>query len=968
MRRIFLASLALLLAFAGANAGFAQGVQTASLTGSVTSNDGQALPGVTVTVTSPALIGERMTTTGVNGDYIFRGLPPGQYTVMFTLEGMQSVERTATLPLGGTARSDATMEVAAAEETIVVTGEAPSALETTTVGANFEAETIEVLPAPVRTPQAIADLSGGVNRNDTQGVAGQVTIGGAFAYDNIFMVNGVDVNDRFFGTANNLFIEDAIEETQVLTGGVSAEFGRFSGGVINAITKSGGNQFTGSFRVDYNKPEWRDETPFEDDRGLEREGDLAKIYAATLGGPIIRDAMWFFLAGRQDESSVSYTLFNGYAGTNQIEEPRYEVKLTGAIASNHTIMGSYLTYERKQSDERQVNPLEYAAVSNNSTREQDGFVVSYNGVFTNNLFGELRYSEKHFGFRGLGNTATAPFDSVFYAYGALPGTVGGTFNAPYFDASDPEDRDNEQWYGALSYFLSTESAGSHDIKAGIELFNDIGIGGNSQTSTGYNPTTDFLTDFDTGDPIYDANGDLQAIWLPYYYTFMYYWVPVRGARNELETTSIFVNDRWNLNANWSFNVGVRYEQVSSTSESGVPKVESDSIVPRLGVSWDVKGDGKFKIDGTYSEYAGRATGNQFGAAGSAGNPAVAFGWYVGPEGIGNDFAPGYDLDNYIWLSLSSPTQTTWVDPDLKTPRTREYTLGAGMQLPKGGYLKAIYTNRDVSDFIETFTDRESEVVDVSVGPLTGFQAEVTRFENTNDLTREYEAVLLQGSYRITDAWMLGGNWTHELKNDGNFEGEVGQTTQIGSTFGDYPEVFNSRNYPSGTLDQFKEDKVRFWTSYTFDFGRGGSLDLSAILRYDSPLTFSYTAPVRLTPAQNAAGEGYLTLGSSQTLFFGERGRGEYDEISALDLALQYGIPVWKTVEPWIKFTVQNVTNEKALQRFNTQILPISGAAGGPVDSFGRPTTYNLGPNFGRARSSADYQVPREYFISAGIRF
>ncbi len=969
MRRSLMVCFALIAGFALATAGFAQGSQTANLVGTVTSADGEPLPGVTVTVTSPSLIGERTAVSGVNGDYIIKNVPPGAYMVRFTLEGMKSVERSATLPLGGTTRSDAAMEVSAAEETIVVTGEAPSALETTQVGANFQSEDIDVLPVQARTPNVIADLSGGVTDNGT--VAGQVTIGGAFAYDNVFLVNGVDVNDRFFGTANNLFIEDAIEETQVLTSGISAEYGRFSGGVINAITKSGGNQFTGSFRVDFNKPEWRDETPFEKDRGLEREGDLAKIYSATLGGPIVRDRFWFFLAGRQDESSVSYTLpISGYAGTNAIEEPRYEIKLTGNLGSNHTLQASYLTYERKQSDERQVTPLEYSAVSNNSVREQDGKVVSYNGVFTNSLFGEVRYSEKHFGFFGLGGTGTLPSESPFNSYGALPGTQFGTYNAPYFDASDPEDRDNEQWYGALSYFLSTESAGSHDIKAGVEVFNDIGVGGNSQTSTGYNPTTDWLVDLDTGQPIYDGQGNLQAWWIPYYYTFMYYWVPTRGAKNELETTSLFVNDRWNLNANWSFNLGVRYEQVKSTSGAGIPEIKSDSIVPRLGLSWDVQGNGKFKVDATYSEYGGRAGGNQFGAASSSGNPAVAAGWYIGPEGVGNDFAPGFDINNYIWYDFSVPTETTFVDPDLKTPRTRELSVAGGMELPKGGFLKLIYVSRDVKDFIETYTDSDSPIAqDIRVGPVAGgFAAEITRYENQSDSTREYEALQLQGSYRIMDNWSVGGNWTYELTNDGDFEGEAGQSPQIGSTRGDYPEVFDAaRNYPTGRLDNFQEHKVRVWSNYTLDFGRGGALDIGALLRWDSPLTFSYTAPLSLTAAQRAAGASYITLPTSQTLFFDERGTGEYEDIYSLDLSLQYGIPVWKSLEPYVKLTMTNVTNEDSLVTYNTQIAPVT-SAGAPRDAKGRPTTYTLGPRFGQATASGNYQIPREYFVSAGIRF
>jgi len=957
--------IALVAGFALATGGFAQGTQTATLTGTVTSNDGEPLPGVTITATSPALQGERAAVSGVNGDYILKNLPPGNYTVRFSLEGMQTVERTANLPLGGTVRSDAALEVSAAEETIVVTGEAPSALETTTVGANFTADQVDDLPLPFRNIQSVAELAGGLTDNGT--VGGQVTIGGAFAYDNVFLVNGVDINDRYFGTANDLLvIEEAIEETQVLVNGVSAEYGRFSGGVINAITKSGGNQFSGSFRIDFSRPEWRDETPFEEERGLTREGDLSKIYSATVGGPILKDRLWFFLAGRDVTQDQAFTLAGtSFAGTNTQEQQRLEGKLTANIASNHTVQASLNDASTDNSVERQVSPLEDDALSRNSTRENDAMVLSYNGVFTNSLFGEVRYSEKHFGFRNLGNSLTAPEDSVFYASGIFPGVQTGTYNAPYFDATDPEDRDNEQWYGALSYFLSTGKMGSHDLKAGVEVFTDIGVGGNSQTSTGYVVIADYLTN-DAGDPLLDGQGNLVPRWDPYY-VFLAYWVPVRGARNEIETTSFFVNDRWNLNANWTFNIGVRYEDVKSKSESGIPEIGSDSIVPRLGVSYDVQGDGKYKVDVTYAEYAGKAVANQFGSASPAGNPALAYGIYLGPAGTGTDFAPGFDLDNYFFFYFSNPISTKDVDPNLKTPRTREFTVSGGMELPKGGFLKLTYANRDTADFFESFVDQQSRLTPVQVGNLVGDLTEVQRITNSDAPQREYESIQLQGQYRITDNWALGGSWTYELTNDGNFEGEAGQSPAIDSTFGDYPEIFSAeRNYPTGRLDNFQEHKVRLWSNYTLDLGRAGAVDVGGIFRYDSPLTFSYTRPRwPLSSVQLARDPGYISTPQSQTLFFGERGAGEYESIWSLDLALSYAVPVWRTLEPYVKVTMTNVTNEDGLVTFNNQINPV---ADGPLDSHGLPTTFTKGPNFGKANSSASYQIPREYYISAGIRF
>ncbi len=972
MRRSLILFLALAAGFALANAGFAQGSQTANLVGTVTSADGEPLPGATITVTSPNLIGERSAVSAVNGDYIIKNIPSGVYKVVFTLEGMKSVDRTATLPLGGTARSDASMEISAAEETIVVTGEAPSALETTGTATNFSSQEISTLPVANRNLSTIAELSGGLTDNGT--VAGQVTIGGAFAYDNVFLVNGVDINDRFFGQANDLLvIEDAIEETQVLTSGISAEYGRFSGGVINAITKSGGNTFTGSFRTDLTKADWRDETPIQKDLGIKRTGDLSKTYSATVGGRIIRDRLWFFAAGRDVKSDLAFTLpVSQFTGSNAQKETRYEGKLTGNLTSNHSLQFTYTKSEQTRSLEQQVTPLEEAALSKNSTRENNSYVASYNGVFTNNMFGELRYSQKHFGFRGLGGTGTLPSQSPFVALGNRPGTEFGTYNAPYFDASDPEDRDNNQIYGALSYFLSTEKMGSHDLKAGIEVFKDIGVGGNSQTSTGFNPNTDYLTDAN-GNPITDANGSLIPYWSnPYvsgYYTYMAYWVATRGAKNTIDTQSVFVNDHWNLNEHWAFNIGARYEDVKSKSESGIPDVGSTSIVPRLALAYDVKGDGKYKIDVTYSEYSGKAIANQFGASSPAGNPALAYGYYVGPEGQGANFAPGFDINNYVWFYFSNPLVTKDLAKNLKTPRTTEFTVSGGLELPKGGFLKLTYANRDQKDFIEDFTDRQSRVVPVTVGPIVGGLTEVQRITNSNAPVRKYEALILQGQYRITDSWGVGGNYTRELKNDGNFEGEAGQSPGISSTFGDFPEVFTeARNFPQGHLDNFQKDKLRLWTNYTLNFGRAGALDIGAIYRYDSPLTFSYTrASFGLTAIQRAAGAGYHSLPSGQTLYFGKRGAGEYEKIQSLDLALQYSIPVWKTVEPWIKFTVQNITNEHGLNTFNTQITPVTGP-GAPVDAQGLPTTFTKGVNFGKGTATANFQTPREYFFNLGIRF
>ena len=254
-------AFAVLLLIAGS--AFAQATTTGAISGNTTTADGVAIPGVTVSVTSPVLQGARTAYSGDNGDYIVRGLPPGKYTAEFTMEGMAPIKRSLEVELGQVSKLDVTMSLSATSEAITVTADAPTLLTTTQLGTNLNSEQLQELPIPRGGGflANIAALTPGVTQNTFN--AGQVRINGAFGYDNVFLVDGTDVNDNLFGTAHNLYIEDAIQETQVMTGGVSAEYGRFTGGVVNVVTKSGGNEFSGSARADVTNSSWRDETPIE---------------------------------------------------------------------------------------------------------------------------------------------------------------------------------------------------------------------------------------------------------------------------------------------------------------------------------------------------------------------------------------------------------------------------------------------------------------------------------------------------------------------------------------------------------------------------------------------------------------------------------------------------------------------------------------------------------------------------------
>jgi carboxypeptidase family protein len=228
---------------AAATAG-AQGVQGGEIRGLVTDSTGAVAVGATVTLGSPAMQGDRSVTTDRQGAYIVRALPPGRYTATFALPGFTTVQRTIELSLGAAIDVSVTLAAGAVTEEVTVVGLIENAVRSPQVSVSMTKEMVDPLPIG-RSPFGIAAIMPGLTTATPN--AGQLAIAGAFSYDNVFLVDGTDVNDNLFGTADALYIEDAIDETQALTGGISAEYGRFSDGVVNVVSRRGGDSSPAAF-------------------------------------------------------------------------------------------------------------------------------------------------------------------------------------------------------------------------------------------------------------------------------------------------------------------------------------------------------------------------------------------------------------------------------------------------------------------------------------------------------------------------------------------------------------------------------------------------------------------------------------------------------------------------------------------------------------------------------------------------
>jgi outer membrane receptor protein involved in Fe transport len=844
------------------------------------------------------------------------------------------------------------------------------------------------------TPSTCSRWAAGRSRSPSWRPASPITrrtwdrwpIGGAFGFDSLYLIDGVDTNDNLFGTSNALFIEDAIEETQVLTSGISAEYGRFGGGVVNVITKSGGNDFSGSFRTNFSKPAWTAETPFERERNRQRSETLAKFFEGTIGGPVVRNRLWFFNADRYQDSETGRAfaeLGGAYAtGTNN---KRFEVKLTGTPVVNHTVSGSYLRNKTSSTDLPSINDVMSMTPSTlvSSQNPNSLWVVNYNGVLTNKLFGNFQWSKKEFGFRNTGGTSTVLEDSPFITRGNTGVPVNRHFNAPYFSSNDPEDRNNEQWAGSVSYFVTNSAAGRHDLKAGFERFKSFRNGGNSQSATGYVFRTDYLLGSD-GRPLV-VDGEPVPIWrgnaaVPgSALTRVENWLSVPGATIDIKTVSVYLQDRWTAGDRLTLDLGLRYEKVRTDATGGIVGADTDTLLPRLGLSWDVQGNGVTIAQATYARYSGRFTERYFGRNTNVGTPSLVNMAYIGPDGQGLNFAPAFNLANYAIIGGNFPTANVFFDEGLSSPKTNEFTVSLGRELPGTGYVKAVYAFRKTSDFIEDVIADPSANGKVAVeqdGRVYGIVDKVL-WQNTDVQKRQYQALQFMSRVRVINPITVEGHWTIQLQNHGNFEGEQANQPGNGSIWLDYPELFNeARYYPYGPLDEFQRHKVRIWTTYVQNLGRFGSMDISPLWRINSGLTYSlFTNNVALSAAQIARNPGYQRsagTGTAATLFYGERGSENFAGYGVLDLAITYGIPVWKSLRPWLQLQTYNVFNNQKLIQWDTSVTPDPSS---PLDELGQRTGYVQGANFGKATATSHFPRwstgetgGRTFRAALGVRF
>ena len=788
---------------------------TGNIAGRVTDATGAALPGVTVEAVSTR--GQRLSAvTDGNGEYRFNAVPPGTYSVTGTLEGLEPATlKSLTVTLGTTHRADLTLQMGTVSETVTVTAEAPIVDTTRSATAtSITREEIEALPRGRDFTDVVAFTPGA--RNDA--LSGGISIDGSSGLENRYIIDGIDTTDPQIGDSAVPMRAEFMEEVQVKTAGYAAEFGGSTGGVINAITRTGANDFHGGVIVDYETNSLNEDRPElnYDPRGTTfgahlyefNEDDRNRLDPGVfLGGPIMQDRLWFFGSYQPGITEIDRTVNFTNGVTDTYGQKTTVQYTTGNLTS---IIGSKLSLKAGFS----MSPYETegglpARAGRTTQTAQSVYDTGFEGDRETYSLGadltatqSLLFSARGGYFKTDGHDTGIPFFDVIHNYSGssskrpsdypevpahLVQPLGFTTN-PLYTAAQARDK-YERTSFALDGTWFVSALGEHAIKAGFQreqIANDVQSGYNADRIIYYwgRDLSPFETPLPTGGQ---------------YGTFRLLNISTFGEA-ETNNDAIFIQDAWNVRPNLTLNVGLRaeHERIPNYGNVGPAYgIEFDydqKIAPRLGFAWDPFNNAQWKVYGSYGTYYD-VMKYELPRGAFGGDKWVDF-WFTfdNPNYTLNDVAtcrtaantnavvPVCPAGTFLGAfdqrhNAADPSDPT-VDPDLEPMQMWEAQLGADRALGGNMRVGARFVHKELVRAIEDVGviipgGQKYYIANPGYGVSTSISA--LAFPKAK---REYDALELTFERRFTRNWGLNASYTYS-KLWGNYTGLASADEQNG---------------------------------------------------------------------------------------------------------------------------------------------------------------------------------------------
>lgn len=927
MRRIAalgLLALTIVVAPATALAQTSGGGSTGVLTGRVQDQSGGVLPGVTVTTTSPAMMGDRSTVTDGEGQYRFLGVPAGEYAVTYALEGFDTLIRKGILiTVGFTANVDVEMRLQSLETSVTVSGQSPVIDSAATrVQTSYTQEMLSAIPNSrdlwgllASTPSVV------LNRVDVGGnTAGSQGTYFAYGYSgqNRPLVEGINVTEGTggaglfldYGQLQEVFISPAANSAEMPVPGVLSQF----------ISKSGGNRFAGSAYLDFEtdklqstnltSEQIRPRGPGGPPAFLNEDSNrLLGYYNVNVdfGGPIVFDKLWFFGAYMQQQNKTAQPpigqILDGTVFRTRLTN--YTGKVTYNPSPNDKLIG-YV----QQGTKWQPNRTEGAVVSSalhrtkDSTLEQKSpalvYKVDYQRTFGSSGFLEARLGRFGYNFSLRNHTQTTPrYEDI-------------TTNEVSGGGRDWElRRRRRQVTATYAHYLDNLLGGDHNVKAGIEYQRETG---NWQWYQGY--TDSVLHLLRAGVP-----SQVRLYTTP------------SSTWNGLANVSLFVTDSWTI-SRLTANLGLRFDRyrvflpeqkhpvgrffpADVTYPAQDKVVVFSEIVPRLGLSYDLMGDGRtvLKVNwGQFVFYPGMPLADSVNP-----NPADQFYLYNWGDTNGNRI---YDLGEETTLvSRNGGVQNAFIDENLKDAYTREFSAWLEREIVNDLAVKVGYVwKKDYNGYQQMNVLRPYDAFNVPVtvvdpgvdgvvgtaddGVINAFNLDSTTRGTRNVTTNvdgyegTYETLEFTLAKRWSKRWSMTASFsTHWTREFGAlyYGQRVGTSAQQFSFFGSYPNNPNDRTNNTFTNWDFK----LFGT-----FEPAWGLRVTPMLKSQSGAPFGRVV--------NAA----LNYNSAQPILVEPLGTQRQETVTLVDVRIEKRIPITQRLRAGLFFDVFNALNANTVVNLN----------------------------------------------------
>lgn len=888
------------LLIASSGALFAQTSAVGHVAGKVTHPDGTPAANQLVQVVTPR--GNRELRTDAKGQFLVANLVPGKVVVRIDARDMMEFRSEILVMVNQTATLNIHLRPQAGQVVTVVDVDASLPLNTTDqalakTGFTTTMEQVDNLPIPLTTS---SDRLNTILTLVPGSVLGSAFHGGStMAYH----VDGVDTTDSNWGGNGTNLNNDLIDQVQILTGGISAKYGRFDAGLVSVTTKSGTNAFEGSVRLALSNPKWGGvgKTPeIYKAMGMDMSRPMdatTTIQSYTFLGPILKDRLFFSLGyqtyspAQRTQLSTSGLGFGSVPYVATTSETRKDMKLDWIINESNRLSAQYNAVKAESTNQftNFGKPTSLATLSGLARTEKGYYSLAWTTQLASNLLLDLKFNDA---FRKEGGSGT--------------GATGGDSVATWRDVPDyllfdngdcsnaKEDRHQKVYSAGVTWFGN--GMGEHQIDAGVQ----------SYTYTMESAALDFPSGF-----LINFNGFIPGAASPALanrilevanpaLTSLVWQQPVAG-KATTRNQSVYLNDTWTVDKHISLNLGLRYDKFTSDTVPENNHYSTDALAPRLAFTYDLHGDKADIVTFSAAVYAAQILQGNLANASVTKTPITQTYAYLGTggpaQGTGADALASTGAINWAaWgnyagargqnnpVSISDPikNRTTFVDPNLKAPRTRELTLGYRHEVARQSFTATL-----IRRWMDRFVD------DIWYG--NGISNGVAKILIANDPDGWEDYYALEMTYRnnLSEHVSFGGNftWSRTLTNTES------QANNFGSG------ITRDRLAPAGPTNMDRPFILHADATYRNTVGKG-TYNVSLLGSFFGKESARYRWGTAVTPTA-LVNQGYA---ATYRKYFPELGPLHQPEHYTLDLQVGLDYPIAGKARVFGKINIMNVLN------------------------------------------------------------